>query len=121
MKILTALLFLLNFASSICAQIKVDSNYTILARDIKGKNIVSAIEWDLNRLMIKENMSESICSPVSMQITLLIKSETFHAANATEAQKYMLRSKPGDKIFIDKIVLPSGCFTPPKQIVITVM
>lgn len=122
MKLLTALLLLVSFAFTTSAQIKVDSNYTILAKGVEANtNIVPFIEWDFNRIIIKENATGKICSPASMQFTLAIKSEMFQFNNAKDAVRCMARSKPGDKIFIDKIVLPSGCFTPPKQIVITVM
>lgn len=121
-KLLTAPLFLFSFAFTASAQIKVDSNYTILAKGVEGTtNILGFIYADFNRIIIKENSTGKTCTPIAMQFTFLIGSETFHAGNAKDAQQYMNRSKPKDKIFIDHIVLPTGCFTPPKQIVITVM
>lgn len=120
-KYFAPLFLLLSFALSTAAQIKVDSNYTILARGIEGTNILGFIYADFNCIVIKENATGKTCTPVSAQYTFLIGSETFHAGNAKDAQRYMNRSKPKDKIFIDHIVLASGCFTPPKQIVITVM
>ncbi|MFI5206048.1 MAG: hypothetical protein ACHQVK_03835 [Candidatus Paceibacterales bacterium] len=121
MKQLTALLLAFGFVSFCQAQIKVDSNYTIMARGINGKADVSPyILGDLNSLMIKEKPTGKICTPVSMQYSFIIQSESFHAQNAKEAQKFLGRLKPKDRVIIDKIILPQNCFQPPKQIEITV-
>lgn len=112
------------FASvSFCqAQIKVDSNYTILARGVTGKTaVLSEILGDLGSLTIRENISGKVCAPISAQYTVIIQSESFHAQNARDAENYINRAKPKDRIIIDRIVLPKDCFVPPRQIVITIM
>ena len=122
MKLLTALVLLLVSASISHAQIKVDSNYTILAKGIDEKlSPLPFIYGNLACITIKEKSSGKICSPASMEFTLIFQNETFHASNTTEAKKYLSRMKPKDVIIIDKIKMPADCFTPPKQIAITIM
>jgi hypothetical protein len=121
MKLTAILFFFFWFGHVAQAQIKVDTNYTILARGVTGNsNVAAFIFGNFNSLMIQENSSGKICSPASAQYTFVIGSETFHTANAKEAQTYVTRSKPKDKVFIDNIVMPSGCFIPPNQIQITI-
>jgi hypothetical protein len=117
------ILFLISASASFCqAQIKVDSNYTILANGIKGQSeIISKILGDLSSITIRENASGKVCTPTSAQYTIIIQSESFHAQNARDAEKYLNRAKPKDRIIIDGIVLPQNCFAPPKQIVITII
>ena len=122
MKLLTALVLLLVSASISHAQIKVDSNYTILAKGIDEKlSPLPFIYGNLACITIKEKSSGKICSPSSMEFTFLINNETFHAKNTAEAQPYINRMRPKDLIFIDKIKMPADCFAPPKQIIIPIM
>ena len=122
MKLITGLLFTLVFANIANAQIKVDSNYTILVKGIDEKlNPLGFLYGNLAALMIKENATGKVCSPASMEFTLRINNETFHVTTSIEADKYLPRMKPKDVIFVEKIKMPASCFTPPKQIVITIM
>ncbi|HLP52497.1 MAG TPA: hypothetical protein VK154_16530 [Chitinophagales bacterium] len=92
-----------------------------MARGITGVADVSPYLYsDLNKIMVRENSSGKICSPARMQFTFIINSEAFHFTDVTEANKYVLRTKPKDKIIIENIVMPKGCFDPPKQIVLII-
>ena len=83
MKLLTALVLLLVSVSISHAQIKVDSNYTILAKGIDEKlSPLPFLYANLACLTIKEKLSGRMCSPIAMQYTFMIQNETFHAKNS---------------------------------------
>lgn len=121
MKFTMLLFFLFVFFSAATAQIKIDSGYTVMSAGVEDSNMsVAFLLGDLSTLMVKENTSGKSCIPVSMQWTFIINSEIFQTTNIVEAKKQLPRLKPKDLIFIEKIVLPEGCFPPPKQIEITI-
>ncbi|HWB64680.1 MAG TPA: hypothetical protein VG603_14290 [Chitinophagales bacterium] len=116
------LIFFLGFVLNATAQIKVDSNYTVLYPTAAGpKAVPASYITDFNDFVIKENSTGIICKPASMQVTLLIGSEAYHPKSIKEVGPILDRAKPKDKIFLDHIKMPDGCFAPPKSIVINIM
>jgi hypothetical protein len=122
MKLLTTFLFLFTISFCNSQYIKIDTGYTLVLKGAEDKPAaLSCLYGDLGRIMIKENSSGKTCMPTSMHWTFIIRAEIFQTDHLTEAKKYLDRSTPKDKIFIEKIVLPPGCFPPPKQIVIAII
>jgi len=105
------------------AQVKVDKGYTILTNDSTQKtDLAHFLLADPFNMKIKEDASGKACSPSSIQCSFFMKNnEVFRTSNLGEIQKYLMSLQPKDKVIIDKIVLPAGCFPPPKQIVVEVM
>jgi hypothetical protein len=121
MKFFLPLFYFIAIASTTAAQIKIDTGYTVVLRGMEDKEASYAYFLpDPARLMIKENASGKTCTPLSMHWTFIIKSEIFQTTSIAEAKKHMLRLTPKDLIFLEKIVMPSGCFPPPKQIEIKI-
>jgi hypothetical protein len=120
MKLLTNLLFLC-VISHCNAQIKIDTNYILIAKGVEYKS-GAFIGWtgNLDSLMIKEISSGKTCMLASAEWTFIIKSEIFHDHKPFDVKTHLGILQPKDKIFIEKIVLPADCFRPPKQIAITV-
>ncbi len=123
MKLLLSVLVAIIFSSSINAQLKIDSNYAIVINNIEYRNGSSLPFYpavaDLFR--IKELSSGNSCAMVSADWTLKIGSEVFPGKTLSERKILLDKMRPQDQIFIDKIKLESGCFTPPKQIVLGIM
>lgn len=121
MKFSMLLFFFLAVFSAASAQIKIDSGYTVMSAGVEDSNMsVAFLLGDLSTLMVKENASGKSCIPVSMQWTFIINSDIFQTTSLLEAKNFLPRLKPKDLIFIEKMVLPEGCFPPPKQIEITI-
>jgi len=103
------------------AQLKVDSGYTVFAKGLENKSPEPFLRADPLNMVIKENSTGKTCSPISIQCNFVLQNEFFRTSNMGEVQKYLMRLKPKDKMIIEKIVLPAGCFPPPKQITIDII
>jgi hypothetical protein len=123
MKKLCLLLLMAIAFSAAKSQIKVDAGYTILYKDIDEKKYPDPSAFLYANpfgMVVRENATGRTCSPASIECTFTISGQVFRTRDLGEMKKYIERTKPGDKITIEKIVFPEGCFTPPKQVVVPV-
>lgn len=117
MKHLLPLFLFLFLVNETKAQLKIDSNYTLLLGDAEYKNGSFVMYYNLDSLWIKEVASGKICRLIAAEWVASMQGSVYRKKSFAEVERD-LPMKPKDKLFIDRIVLERGCFLPPKQIVI---
>lgn len=121
MKTFCLFLFLTGMVAKTIAQVTVDNGYTILSKDsLQKMDITQFLLADPYNMVIKENASGKTCSPTSIECSFIMKNEVYKTRHLGEIQQYLKRLQPKDKVIIEKILLPSGCFAPPRKITIEV-